>query len=223
MVFRCITIIWPLETRNSPLYIFYGLIFGITAFCFILSVLPIYPFAFMPFRYEYIRNVHECSYSFDASYPGLTVLIDVIHWGPFITCVISSIIFSVTLTAQFGRMQVKSLDNKKCMAIRKTFILTMFFIVCYLPIAAMTTLGFLAQKEILLTYGDIKAFGYKPYIYIILFCTYVIPGGRAAFTPVMLHLRVFILSCCNSAKARQSVITEKYVKQGPARAINNAL
>jgi len=211
MVFRCITIIWPLKTRNSPLSIFYILITGISAFCFILALLPIYPFAFMPMRYEYVRNVHECAYYFDPRMPGaagLAVIVDVVYWGPFITCVISSIIFSVTLTAQFGRMQVKSLDDKKCMAIRKTFILTMFFIVCYLPIAAMTTLGFLAKREIFLSYNDIKAFGYKHYLYILLFCTYVIPAFRAAFTPVMLRLRVFILGCCSGGKGRQSVVTE---------------
>ena len=153
--------------------------------------------SFIESKYEYQINLAECAYMVD---PGkarlLSFLVDAVWWCPLIMCVISTSIFAGIMIVRSKRF--KTLATKKYDAIKKTVILTLFFILSYLPLSIFSFLQFLTSKDIGLTWAAIeRSIGYELYLYIRTVLIYIIPASRSVLTPIMLRLEQFIFFCSN--------------------------
>ena len=190
MIFRCASLLFPIKCRNvtnRPFYITLGLITLVTT---AIAALPFFPVPFIDsqFKYRYNPNLGECSYQISTDYSSLIVLVDIIYWGPFLLCLLSSIVFYVGMNIHTAKLQSKKTDV--CF---KTLILTAFFIMCYLP-RQFESLGFyMMGRSLILTWAWFEQHvGFTALVYIHTVCTFIIPLVRAAFTPLVLRLPEFI-------------------------------
>ena len=197
IVFRCLTLIFPIKLRTTTHRPFI-IILGIQAAVILaLAILPFFDLSFITHAYVYASNYGECVYGFNStSTPELVYVVSVLWWGPFFISIVSTTIFVIALSnhsknsAAVGR---KTYDVAK----RKIVILTAFFITCYIPKACYLLLVYLLNQGtiswgsvVALPHGiQIMTHGYS------LMC-FVLPTARAAFTPQMLSLLRYMEQLC---------------------------
>lgn len=206
MVFRCITMIFPLKLRNFTYRPFIYILSTLALLQGVICMLPFFNLEMIHKGYEYSPNMGECVFSFESTLaPGMTVLIDVLWWGPFLACVLSCVLFFFFIQLHTSKVTATK-SEKGGDAKKKTAVLTTFFIVCYLPKVLLTLFDFLISSNKWITWEALaNLMGQREalilYVYMCMVSKGVIPAGRAAFTPTMLRLKTF-LQMCNSRRRK---------------------
>jgi len=214
MVFRCITMAFPLKLRGVSHRPFIYILALLALLQGVICILPFFNLEMMSESYVYIPNTAECSFGVDGELvPGMVVLIDLLWWGPFLACIISCVLFFIFMKMHAKKCGTASSKNDKSNdAKKKTAILTFFFIVCYFPKALLILFDFLLLTERFgLSWQWYTGFlgvdnALTLYLYLSVMCKLVIPAGRAAFTPTMLRLRSYIKMCDSSRRKKTSKV-----------------
>ena len=199
MVFRCASLVFPMKCRNIGHRPFLVLLGVFALFLGVTSALPFMPLSFVLKRYDYVQNLADCSYQINPNATGMVALTDVIWWGPFLTCITSCAIFVTVMAINAQNMQ-GAVSGYSHDVIKKTVLLTAFFIVCYFPKSMESLAFYLAGNGIWITWNDIRdKLGFPFVIYYHLVSGYVVPALRCAVTPLILKLKAYI-DRCNTSK-----------------------
>ena len=202
MVFRCVITVFTVKLRRVTYQPFIYILSLLALLQGIICILPFFDVDSIIERYLYRPNFGECVYGFDQDKaPGMLALIDALWWGPFLACVLSCLIFFIFMKIHARKAKGVREVNKKTNVKRKTAILTLFFIICYLPKVILILFDFLINAGKLITWdmlyeamGDyVKAL--KLYVYLNFVCKFIFPAVRAAFTPNMIDIKAYITSC----------------------------
>ena len=207
MVYRCVTTVFPLRLRSVTYRPFIYILSLLALLQGLICALPFFNLEMVVSRYEYSPNLGECSYEVDGNQaPAMLLLIDLLWWTPFLVCVVSCALFCVFMKLHAARVTRVQRKDKSNDARKKTALLTAFFIIAYFPKALLILFDFLMNTERLIswdwftrTVGD-EDKAIKVYVYLNLMCKWVLPAGRAALTPTILHLNTYIKMCDSSRR-----------------------
>ncbi|KAL5257402.1 hypothetical protein ACHWQZ_G012370 [Mnemiopsis leidyi] len=211
MVFRCITMAFPLKLRGITYHPFVYILSSLAMLQGIICMFPFFEPKWIETAYEYEPNFGDCSYGFNAELvPWMISIVDVLWWGPFLACIVSCVLFFFFMKLHAAKITSSQKSDKSNDAKKKTALLTAFFIICYLPKALFILFEFLINTEQLITWEmfesllDNEADSLRLYVYMSLVCKFVIPASRAAFTPTMLRLKDYLRRCSTSKRKKTS-------------------
>ena len=211
MVFRCVTTVIPLKLRGVTYHPFIFILSFLASLQGVICILPAFKdLHFLRERYQYGPNFGECLYGVDQELaPWMIALIDALWWGPFLACILSCFIFFIFMRIHSARIVSAGKSNKTNDVKKKTALLTLFFIVCYLPKALLILFDFLINSKKFINWewlyrvmGDPYR-ALKFYVYMNAVCKFLIPAIRAAFTPTVLRIRSY-LSMCDSSRRNKT-------------------
>ena len=215
MVFRCITMAFPLKLRGITHHPFIFILLSLAMLQGIICMFPFFGPDWIPSAYKYEPNQGDCAYGFDPELvPWMVSIVDVLWWGPFLACIVSCGLFFFFMKLHAAKFTNNKKSDKGNDAKRKTALLTAFFIICYFPKALFILFEFLINSESqLITWEKFVSLlstedaSLRLYVYLSLVCKFVIPASRAAFTPTMLRLRDY-LQRCDTSKRKKTSATE---------------
>ncbi|KAL5261072.1 hypothetical protein ACHWQZ_G006952 [Mnemiopsis leidyi] len=209
MVFRCVTTVLPLKLRGVTYHPFIFILSFLASLQGVISILPAFDLYFLTERYDYGPNFGECLYGVDQDKaPWMIALIDALWWGPFLACILSCFIFFIFMRIHSARIVSAGKSNKTNDVKKKTALLTLFFIVCYLPKALLILFDFLINSDNKFSWEwlyEVMGDPYKAlklYVYMNAVCKFIIPAIRAAFTPTVLRLRSYLSMCDSSRRCK---------------------
>ena len=214
MVFRCVTTVFPLQLRGVTYRPFIYILSFLALLQGSICLLPFFGLDIIGYEGDYIYwpNLGECMFGFDATRaPGMVALIDVLWWSPFLACILSCVIFLIVMRIHAKRITIARKPDKTNDVKKKTVLLTAFFIACYFPKALLILVDFLMNTERYISWNWFYHVMGSPeravrlYLYLSTMFKWVIPAGRAAFTPTVLRLKTYLEICDTRRRSRHSI------------------